>query len=75
MTDKPKRPRDSNQLAHMVVGVAIGEIDDTPPKKAEAQRKGGLKGGKIRAQVLPSKRRKKIATDAANARWRREPSN
>ena len=51
MTDKPKRPRDANQLAALIVaalivGVATGDVDDTPPEKAEGQRKGGLKGGK-----------------------------
>ena len=69
MTDKPKRPRDANQLAHMIVGVATGEVDDIPPKKAEGQRKGGLKGGKARAAKLSPEERSAIAKKAANARW------
>jgi len=28
MTDKPKRPRDANQLAHMIAGLATGEVDE-----------------------------------------------
>jgi len=69
MTDKPKRPRDTNQLAHMIVGVATGEVDDTPPKKAEGQRRGGLKGGKARAAKLSPEDRSNIAKKAAKARW------
>ncbi|WP_324752099.1 histone H1 [Roseovarius sp. Pro17] len=70
MTDKPKRPRDANQLAHMIVGIATGEIDDAQPEKAEGQRKGGLKGGKARSKALSSEKRSEIATNAANARWK-----
>ncbi len=69
MTDKPKRPRDANQLAAMIVEIAAGDIDDTQPVKREAQRKGGLKGGKARAEALSPKDRKEIAKKAANARW------
>ena len=28
MTDKPKRPRDANPLAHMIAGIATGEDTD-----------------------------------------------
>ncbi|HEX8653304.1 MAG TPA: hypothetical protein VF708_20990 [Pyrinomonadaceae bacterium] len=35
-------------------------------------RLGGLKGGKARAAKLSAKRRKKIAQDAAKARWSKE---
>jgi len=73
MTDKPKRPRDTNQLAHMIVGVATGEVDDSPPKKAEGQRKGGLKGGKARAAKLSPEERSEIAKIAATARWKKRP--
>ena len=66
---KPKRPRDANQLAKLVVDVATGEVDDTVPVKAEGQRKGGLKGGKSRAKSLTAEQRKAIAKKAADARW------
>jgi hypothetical protein len=69
MTDKPKRPRDTNQLAKFIADVATGEVDDTPPKKAEGQRKGGLKGGKARAAKLSPDERSAIAKKAAKARW------
>ena len=44
MTDKPKRPRDANQLAAHIVGVATGEIKEV--EKSAGQVKGGKKGGK-----------------------------
>jgi hypothetical protein len=45
-----------------------------PPKAvsdylAEIGRKGGLKGGKARAQALPANKRKAIAQKAAAVRW------
>ena len=36
---------------------------------AEANRKGGLKGGKARAEALSAKKRKEIARKAAKSRW------
>ena len=41
MTDKPKRPRDSNQLAKFIVDVAAGDAKDVKLEKAEGRRKGG----------------------------------
>lgn len=69
MTDKPKRPRDANQLAKFIVDVATGEVEGAKPKKADGQRKGGLKGGRSRAKALTPKERSEIALNAANARW------
>ncbi|MGB7591368.1 MAG: histone H1 [Terriglobia bacterium] len=45
---------------------------DPSAKDAQAQvagRKGGLKGGKLRAENLTAQRRKDIARKAARARW------
>ena len=39
---------------------------------ARIGRKGGLKGGKARAEGLTAKRRKAIATQAAKARWHKK---
>ena len=58
---KAKRPRDTNQLAKLIVDVATGEVEDIGPEKAEAQRKGGLKGGRARAEALTPSRRQEIA--------------
>ena len=69
MTDKPKRPRDTNQLAKFIVDVATGEAEDAQPEKAEGQRRGGLKGGKARAEALTPEERSAIAKKAAKARW------
>jgi hypothetical protein len=69
----PKRPRDPNQLAKMIVDIATGEVEDTvseqkrnPPKRGRA---GGLKGGKSRSAKLTSSRRSVIARKAAKTRW------
>lgn len=69
---KPKRPRDPNQLAKTVIGLATGEIDDTPPPddRDPAAVALGRKGGKARAEGLSAKRRKEIAKMAAKTRWK-----
>ena len=73
-----KRPRDPNQLGKMIVDISVGEVDDRKPapnlegKDAAAVslgRRGGLKGGKARAQKLSAKERAEIAARAARARW------
>ncbi len=69
MTDKPKRPRDANQLAKSIVDIATGETADIVPEKAEGQRRGGLKGGKARAVKPSPEERTAIAKRAAKARW------
>ncbi len=69
-----KRPRDTNQLAKRVVDVATGEVEDKGkgPEKAKGQRKGGLKGGPARAEALTPEKRSRIASIAAQARWRKD---
>lgn len=75
MTDKhPKRPRDLNQLAKMMVDLASGETSAPSTvvvegKMATAGRIGGLKGGKARADLLTHERRREIAQAAAAKRW------
>jgi hypothetical protein len=70
-----KRPRDANQLAKFIADVATGaaELPKTDEGKDPAAvalgRKGGLKGGKARAESLSKKRRAEIARLAANKRW------
>jgi hypothetical protein len=78
-TKKPKRPRDANQLAHMITQLATGELDDVKtddgkdPAAVALGRKGGLKGGKARADALSPAKRKAIAKKAATARWKKAP--
>lgn len=79
-SSKPKRPRDPNQLAKLIVDLSTGEAeepkhpepDDTgkDPAAVALGRKGGLKGGKARAKALSAKKRKEIARKAAKARWK-----
>ena len=66
-----KRPADVIGAAVMVARIATGEIEDTKRDPGtEANRKGGLKGGKARANALSAKRRKEIARNAAKSRWK-----
>lgn len=71
----PKRPRDPNQLAKLIVDIATGESeDDVSPKKRATSvrgRSGGLKGGKARAKKLTTSERADIARLAAQARWKK----
>lgn len=74
MAKKPKRPRDPNQLAKMIVDIATGEAENVKPAAPnEARRKGGLKGGKARAKALSARKRAAIAKRAAALRWAKRP--
>ena len=72
---KPKRPRDTNQLAKHIVDLTTGEAKEEDPYQGknpaavELGRLGGLKGGKARAKKLTKDQRTKIAKKAAKARW------
>jgi hypothetical protein len=76
--EKKKRPTDISQLAYQIVQEATQEVKEEPapipikeknPAAVALGRLGGLKGGKARAEKLSSKKRKKIAQQAAMARW------
>lgn len=76
---RPKRPKDPNVLAHMIVNQATSEDkpevpeSDQPqknPAAVELGRLGGKKGGKARAEKLSPEQRKEIARKAAQARWK-----
>lgn len=76
----PKRSRkplaDSNELAASIVGQATSGVPVPPkPEKDPAAvslgRKGGLKGGKARAEKLSKERLSEIARQGAKARWRK----
>lgn len=74
-SSRPKRPRDINELASNVVQAAThGEpaIEDTrDPAAVALGRKGGLKGGRARANLLTPEQRRAIARKAAQTRWAR----
>jgi hypothetical protein len=68
---KPKRPRDPNQLAKLIVALSTGEASDQESKRAAAGRIGGLKGGAARAKRLTPEQKADIARLAAEARWKK----
>jgi len=68
----PKRPRDVNQLAKMIVDLTTG--DETEPEmspRAKAGQLGGRLGGPARKASLTPERRAEIAKTAAQARWKK----
>lgn len=77
MAKHPKRPRDPNQLAHSIVGIATGEVSETDAsagKDAGAVargRLGGIKGGAARAASLTPVQRSEAARKAVLARWKK----
>jgi hypothetical protein len=72
-----KRPTDINQLAASIVAdatqdepeVVEPDVVQKDPLAVELGRRGGLKGGKARAEKLSPERRKEIAKKAAEKRW------
>jgi hypothetical protein len=65
-----KRPADAIARAVMVARIATGEIEEeTADPSTEANRRGGLKGGRARAEALSPERRSEIAKKAAAKRW------
>lgn len=72
----PKRSsKDENQLAKSIVDEIIAETESESGKDPLAVllgRRGGLKGGRARADKLTPERRKEIAQKAAEARWRKD---
>ena len=65
-----KRPADVIGAAITVAKIATGEVEDVATEAGkEYARKGGLKGGKARAEGLSPERRSEIARLAASKRW------
>lgn len=77
---KPKRPRDTNQLAHRIMQLATGEAEEVKtddgkdPAAVALGRKGGLVGGNARAAKLTPAKRSAIAKKAATVRWQNRPA-
>jgi hypothetical protein len=71
----PKRPRDANQLAKLIVDLSVGDAVEADPNEGkdasavERGRRGGLKGGTARAAALSPAKRTAIAKKAAASRW------
>lgn len=68
-----KRPRVANELAREVVAEATGSIPladaGKDPAAVALGRKGGLKGGRARAESMTPEERSAAARKAAAARW------
>jgi hypothetical protein len=79
------RPKDVNQLAHHLVQLSTAEaepqeaiiaplvpnIADISRVMAEMGRRGGQIGGKRRLETMTKAERRKVATKAAKARWKK----
>lgn len=59
--------RDANQSAKATLDILTAETGESPA--VTLGRRGGLKGGRARANSLTKKRRAEIAKKAALARW------
>lgn len=78
---KQIRSNDENLLAKSVINEIIElteseSFQQTPEKNPAAVmlgRKGGLKGGKARAEKLSAERKSEIARKAAKIRWKSKP--
>jgi len=68
-----KRPADVTRNAVLVMKLATGQekepADTRNPNAVALGKLGGKKGGKARAKALSGKKRKEIASNAANKRW------
>jgi len=69
-----KRPADVIGNAVKVMRIATGEEADEAADdgKSAAAKELGAKGGRARAEKVPSKRRVEIAKKAAAARWKKD---
>lgn len=77
-----KLPKDPSQLAYEIVRLSTEEPEEreAPPEErseiskylSEIGRKGGIKGGKARANKLTPERRKEIAQKAVQKRWEKK---
>jgi hypothetical protein len=74
------RPEKDNRVAHATLQAILdgGKIPRTPdgknPLAVALGRKGGLKGGKARAESMTALQRSESAKKAANARWKTKTS-
>jgi hypothetical protein len=72
MAKRKKKEHDFAVTAFRVMQEATGQTEEPEKKEPDYSalgRKGGLKGGKARAEKLTPERRSEIAKKAAQARW------
>ena len=75
------RPRDPIQLGKLIGDILTGQVEDhaldKPGDSSKDQaavslgRRGGLKGGRARADKMTANQRSEVARKAAEARWKR----
>jgi len=68
MRKLPKRPRDTAQIAKLIVDIATGEAPDSRPTPANER---AVSRGVARGKSLSKRRRREIASTAARARWKK----
>jgi hypothetical protein len=74
MGKRKKKEHDFAVTAFRVVQEATKQIEEEPKPEQDMKalgRKGGLKGGKVRAEKLTPEQRKEIAQKAAKTRWQK----
>ena len=80
MTEKRlPRPRDPVQLSKLIGDILTGQVEDRAPDRpadltkdqaaVALGRRGGLKGGRARADKMSAGQRAEIARKAAKVRW------
>jgi hypothetical protein len=73
MTKTPKRPRDPNQLAKLMIDIASGDVEEAEMTATEKRAStAGKKGGPARAASLTPEQRSEIASAASQARWKKK---
>lgn len=78
MAKRSRMPRDTNQLAASIVAKTTSDEPEPDPDEGKDPaavalgRRGGLKGGKARAERMTAEERSESARKAAQARWSTE---
>jgi hypothetical protein len=71
VTKPPKRPRDPNQLAKLMVDIATcSEPSRLQPLASDERKRASAKGGFARSENLTTERKSEIASNAAEKRWK-----
>ncbi|MDQ2729207.1 MAG: hypothetical protein M3Y91_15420 [Actinomycetota bacterium] len=75
MAKRSRMPRDTNQLAASIVAKTTSDEPEPDPDEGKDPaavalgRRGGLKGGKARAERMTAEERSEAARRAARVRW------
>lgn len=79
MPKRSRKPADLNRLAAAIVDEATGDappVDDgKDPAAVALGRRGGLRGGKARAERMSPAERSEAARHAAAARWSKQQAD